>query len=158
MLQVGDLDCQFIIDTRTIDAKPVIETILENNITIIGHNLAFEYSHILHNYHLCLKNMYDTMLVEKIIYNGIYQEMSLKKLIERYLKISVNKETRLEFLDIGSKPFTISQIIYGAEDIIYPLKIKSLQTDRIVKYNLKNTVNLEHRFLPVKANIEEIRI
>lgn len=154
MLQVGDLDCQFIIDTRSIDAKPVIETILENNITIIGHNLAFEYSHILHNYGLCLKNMYDTMLVEKIIYNGIYQEMSLKKLIERYLKISVNKETRLEFLDIGAKPFTISQIIYGAEDIIYPLKIKSLQKDRIVKYNLKNTVNLEHRFLPVKANIE----
>lgn len=154
MIQVGDLDYQFIIDTRTIDATNVIKTILDNNITVIGHNLSFEYGHILQKYDLRLKNMYDTMLVEKVIYNGIYNEMSLKKLIERYFKIVIKKETRLEFLDIGSKPFTSTQIIYGAEDIIYPIKIKNIQKQRIKDFNLKNTINLEHRFLPVKANIE----
>ena len=40
---------------------------------------------------------------------------------------AIDKSTRLEFINIGDRPFTAKQILYGSDDIKYPLLIRERQ-------------------------------
>src|SRR5690606_28529407 len=140
MFQIGTLERQYIIDYRSRNLGKLVEILENKDILKVGHNLKFEYQHILHNNKVRINNMYDTQIVEQIIYCGLDQytfkipgkneevkRFSLEALDYIYLKKVVQKKTRLEFLKIGSKPFTKSQIYYGAEDIYNPLLIREQQ-------------------------------
>jgi DNA polymerase I-like protein with 3'-5' exonuclease and polymerase domains len=91
MLQIGDLENQFVIDTRVISPL-FLKDILENNdILKIGHNLKFEGKHIFCNYKIVLNNVWDTMICERILYNGLELSNSLQSLMKRYFNVvSVN--------------------------------------------------------------------
>lgn len=154
MLQVGTLEHQFVIDTRNVDITPLLPILIDPKVLKVGHNLKFEYKHILHNYNIRIEGLYDTMIAEQILFNGLGYSNSLKDLNERYLGIIVDKSTRLEFLSIGSKPFTTRQILYGAEDILHPLKIRELQLPKLHEKDLLQTFKLEIRFLSALAEIE----
>ena len=154
MLQIGDIENQFIIDTRDTDISLILPILTNPKIILVGHNIKFEYKHILHNYNIRINNLYDTQIVEQILYNGLYLKNGLKDLNERYLNITVDKSTRLEFLSIGSTPFNKRQINYGAEDIIHPLKIRKLQLKEIETTNVDNCVKLENQFVEVLGEIE----
>ena len=39
----------------------------------------------------------------------------------------IDKSTRLQFINIGEKPFTKEQVLYGVDDIIYPILIREKQ-------------------------------
>lgn len=155
MFQIGDLDRQYVIDHRVVSIKLLLPLLTSNDIVKVGHNIKFEYKHILHNYNIKLVNVYDTQIVEQILHCGLKDiRFSLLELNKRYLNIQVDKSTRLEFLTIGSKPFTYRHIKYGAEDIINPLTIKPIQESEVLKKQLQNTVSLEMKFLPVLGDIE----
>lgn len=155
MFQIGTLDKQFIIDTRYYSIDKLLPILSDKKIVKVGHNIKFEYVHILHNYGVRLENVYDTQINEEIIYCGIKKiEFSLKALIERYFDVKVNKATRLEFLKIQDRPFSFEQLKYGAEDIIYPLKIKALQKAKIDSEKLNNVSDLENKFVLVLGDIE----
>lgn len=154
MVQIGTLDKQFVIDYRCINISILLPILKDKNVTIVGQNLKFEYKHLLHNENIRINNLYDTMICEQIIYNGLKLKTGLKYLNERYLNIEVNKDTRLEFLDIKDKPFTFNQIKYGAEDILYPLKIREFQIEKIKEKNLSKVVDLEMLFISVLGDIE----
>ena len=154
MFQIGDEHKQFIIDYREIDIE-ILRPILESkDIVKVGQNIKFEYLHIFHNNNIRLNNVYDTMIVEQILFNGLNKPVSLKALNERYLNITVDKTTRLEFSVIRDKPFTLKQINYGAEDILYPLLIRKQQLHGIEQKGVKNCVDLEMSFLLVLGDIE----
>jgi DNA polymerase-1 len=155
MLQIGTIDLQYVIDTRTVDIESLFEVFEDPDIIKVGHNIKFEYKHIFHNYGIRLINLYDTMIVEQILFNGILKQgFGLKSLNERYLGITVDKDTRLQFAKIGSKPFTQTQISYGAEDILYPLRIRDIQLEDIDKKGVKSAVRLEMKFLLALSDIE----
>lgn len=155
MLQIGDLERQYVIDVRNINPTELLKKLQDK--IFIGHNLLFEYKHILHNYGIKLMKLYDTQIAEQVLFNGYpNKKFGLKSLINYYFKKDVNKDTRLEFLSIGSKPFTLTQIHYGAEDIIYPLKIKERQLEIADKRHLKQCMDFEFKFIPVLGDIEYV--
>lgn len=154
MLQIGDIDNQFIIDTRNVNIELIKPLLIDKNVQLVGHNIKFEYKHILHNYNIRITNLYDTMIVEQILYNGLYLQNSLNDLNKRYLGIKVDKSTRLQFLDIKDLPFTKKQIIYGADDIINPLLIQQKQLLEINNTEVDKCVSLEMLFLEVLGDIE----
>lgn len=158
MLQIGDIDNQFIIDTRNINIDSLLPILTDPNIIKVGQNIKFEYKHILHNYGIRINNLYDTMIVEQILYNGYYLKNSLKDLNERYLGITVDKSTALEFLTVGNNPFTTRQIKYGAEDVFNPLKIRYLQLLDVKKTKQEKCVALEMSFVEVLGEIEYVGI
>lgn len=154
MFQIGDGIRDYVIDYREIDIS-ILHPILESpNILKVGHNLKFEYVHILHNEGIRLNNVYDTMVVEQILYNGFHLKNGLKDLNERYLGITVDKSTRNEFAYIKERPFTLKQINYGAEDVRHPLMIRQKQLEQIIEKDVENTVQLEMLFLLVLGDIE----
>ena len=154
MLQIGDLNKQFVIDYRYTNISKLLSILTDKNIIKVGHNLKFEYKHIFHNEKVRINNLYDTMIVEQILYNGYGKRNGLKDLNKRYLNIEVDKSTRLEFLNIEDKEFTLKQIEYGAQDILYPLLIREKQLLEIENKNLSRCIDLEMLFLEVLGDIE----
>ena len=183
MIQIGNLENQFIIDARQFSKELLVKylkPILENeNILKIGHNLKFEGKFFLHLLDIELINVWDTMICERILYNGYLHSYSLAALMNRYFGIKstedinlfkvspddiedvnmyVDKSTRLQFINIGDKPFTKKQIEYGADDIIYPIKIYQIQKKgRVVDGELWKPTKaflLENTFTQILARIE----
>lgn len=203
MLQLGDIETQYVIDTRqysNTELSPLISFLHYNkDVVFVGHNLKFEALHLKHNMGVEFCNIWDTMLCEITLYNGLPMRFGLADLAERYLGITkakelslfenkydnmvtmdeellaesehyitpfdveddivIDKSTRLQFINIADKPFTEKQILYGADDIVYPLLIRERQMvgrrlDDGVLHCPKNWQHVENHYCLVLADIE----
>lgn len=154
MVQFGDLNTQFVVDTRKVDISSIIGLLINPATTLVGQNLKFEYKFIKHNYNRNLLSIKDTMLQEICLYNGFELSNSLQSLAERYLGYKPDKTIRMRFLEIGDKPFSKDEIVYGAYDVILPLLISKEQEKILNARNQKLLLNLEHEYLKVLGDIE----
>ena len=152
MLQIGDQENQFVIDSRVIDIEPLRTLLEDNTITKVLHNAKFDYLFIKSQFRIELNNVYDTMLAEKVIYCGKKLRFGLKDLLKRYFNEEVNKNIRTTF-NLTSK-FTQEQINYGAKDIKRLIEIKDKQQVFIDKYKLNNVIDLENKAVLAFADIE----
>lgn len=195
MLQVGNLDTRYVIDARVINIQSLADVLSDSSILKVGHNLKFEGKFFLHNLGIEMRNVYDTMIAEKCISNGIDMRYSLAALSLKYLGIKpvesidlftdlkqmsskyrtedvseeeaiaqaeqdllekefIDKSTRMGFINIEDKPFTIKQIKYGAEDIVNPLLIKEKQQQAILEQGIDIGVYTENQFTQCLADME----
>lgn len=169
MLQIGDLNNLFVIDVRDYtleELKPITDFLHWNKHTLfVGVNLKFEGKHLRHNYGIRLNKVWDCMIAEMCLYNGLKRSFSLAGLAKEYLSVMevgdinlfessvevtlndealfeneflitpfevaendiIDKSTRMGFVTIGKKKFTARQVLYGADDILYPLLIMERQ-------------------------------
>jgi DNA polymerase-1 len=159
MLQFGvPSGDQIVIDARDYPVE-LFKCILEDKSkTFIGHNIKFDYN-MLKPYRVLLTNVYDTMVVDKVIHNGKFDTRvkgtySLDGVYKRYFDKEIIKSTRDEFHTITDKPFTHAQIMYGANDVLYPFEIKVEQEKLIQEYGLAPCVKLENKLVLVLGDIE----
>jgi len=203
MLQIGDLEHIFVIDVRDFtkeELKPLLELLNYTQRLIVAHNAKFEAKHMKHNYGINFKHIWDTMIVEMTLTNGLGVRYGLANLAEKYLDVKkkkenllfedlydkkvvtldqeylnkyedaltpfevednyeIDKSTRLEFVNLGDKPFTAKQVLYGGDDVIMPILIRQrqvlgrqLDTDEV--YNPKKWQRLENKFVMVLADME----
>ena len=153
MIQVGNYEEQYVVDARDYGVdwiKPYLE---DKSKLKIGQNLKFEYKQF-KSHGIIMESLFDTMIAEKVLYTGRQLDCSLKGLIKRYIGVEVDKGTRLEFALIGKDPFTVNQIIYGAEDVKYPFRIKETQDLDLDRKQVRKCFSLESRFIPVLGDIE----
>src|SRR3989304_7947691 len=111
ILQLGTLKGdQYVIDVRDFKLS-ILKPLLENpNITFVGHNIKFDYN-MLKRYKILLNKVYDTMIVDKILYNGKYsmgeiiksKRFSLAGVYKYYFDIDIEKGIRSEFTTIRKK-------------------------------------------------------
>lgn len=99
MVQIGDENHRFVIDARVTDIRKLKPILEDGSIQKVGHNMKFEYKHILHNYGIRIKNVWDTMLVELILFNGEKQGYSLEDVAKRRLGIKSISDVNLFSLD-----------------------------------------------------------
>ena len=71
------------------------------------------------------KKYFDTMFIERILFNGLYDSFSLKSLARRWLGIELSKEEREAFE--GGTELTQEMIEYSAMDASITLQIALLQ-------------------------------
>lgn len=95
MLQIGDLDNQYIIDVRFVDIAPLKSILEDKSILKVGHNLKFETKHLLLNHDIFIQNIWDTMICERVLYNGERIKYSLEALMKRHLGYSNREELSL---------------------------------------------------------------
>lgn len=169
MLQIGNLERIYVIDVRDFtksELKPILDFIHWNKqCTFIGVNLKFEGKHLRHTYGTRLKKVWDCMIAEMCLYNGLQRSFSLAGMAYEYLNVKkvedislfemekettlndefiaendylltpfeianteqIDKSTRMEFVTIGKRKFTAKQILYGSDDILYPILIMERQ-------------------------------
>lgn len=155
MFQIGDKDRQYVIDTRDVDIEPLREVLESNKIVKVLHNAKFDYKFIKRWAGISMEEMYDTFLAERVINCGKQDYgYSLARCVERYLGLTLDKETRNKFVGLKGQPFTVDQIQYGANDVVYLLDIREKQLVKIHSLELHNVASLENKVVKVFSEIE----
>lgn len=155
MFQIGDEENQFVIDTRDIDISPLNAVLESRSIVKLFHNTKFDYKFIKQTLGTQIENVYDTMLAEQVLTCGRDGlSNSLAALCSKYLNVSMDKETRNEFVDMKDEEFTYHQIQYGARDINFLTRIRGLQLQKLKKYGLEPVLQLENDATLAFSDIE----
>ena len=155
MLQIGDDNNQFVVDTRHVSVEPLRDILESNSIIKILHNVKFDYKFIKRCGNITMNNCWDTMLVEQVINCGKFTiRYGLKDLCKRYLQVDLNKEVRNQFVGLEGTPFRDDQIVYGAKDVEYLCYIRNVQEQTLVKHKLEAVAELENSASLALADIE----
>jgi DNA polymerase-1 len=164
MLQIGDINNQYIIDARYVDLYPLKETLENPRITKILVNAKFDYR-FLASIGIRLENVIDCMLQEKLLLGGKPEKVSLEALSKKYTNFSytnqlslfeetLSKDIRKEFTELGESEFSTSQILYGAYDVILPLQIHAAQKALLANTDMQFAAELENEYSTVLGDIE----
>ena len=148
-------DTQIVVDCTTIDIR-YFKPLLEKKF-VIGQNLKFDLQ-FLYNYEIVPRNVYDTMIVEQLLYLGYPPvgklggiSYALNAIAQRRLGIDIDKTVRGEIIWRGLDKATIQ---YAAGDVQYLEDIRNSQLIDLEKQGLLIAADLENRFVPVIAYLE----
>ena len=152
-VQIGDVEgtTQIVIDTSTIDIRKY-KDFLESS-CCIGHNLKFDLQ-FLYNYNIIPRKVYDTMIVEQLLYLGYPSGLisfSLKGVAERRLGIDIDKSTRGEIIWRGLDEKVIQ---YAAGDVEKLGEIMKLQIKDCKEKQCLIGAKLECDFIPAISYLE----
>lgn len=159
LAQFGSTDksIQIVVDCTTISILKYKE-VLESSY-LIGQNLKFDLQW-LYNYEIIPLKVYDTMIVEQVLYLGyppLYKDpingisYSLQAIAERRLNIYIDKTVRGE---IQWRGIDTSTIKYAAGDVIHLHDIMKSQVADCKKQGCIVGAKLECDFVPVIAYLE----
>ena len=99
MLQVGDLEKQFVIDTRTEDIAPLLPLFSDPSILKILHNAKFDGKMVFASFGVWLVNVWDTMLAQNVKENGLRVGYAMDKCAERVLGYKSKKPINKDLFD-----------------------------------------------------------
>ena len=144
-------DFQIVVDTTNIDIT-LYKDVLENTL-LIGHNLKFDLQW-LYNHNIIPRKVYDTMIVEQLLYLGYPPgviRFSLKDVAYRRLNVDIDKSVRGNIIWKGLCP---EVIVYAANDVKYLEDIVKDQIEDCRKKQCLIGAKLECDFVPSIAYLE----
>lgn len=144
-------DTRIVVDTTTIDVK-LFKEVLETK-RVIGHNLKFDLQ-FLYNYEIKPTKVYDTMVVEQVLYLGYpsnVKSYSLKSVAWERLHTDIDKTVRGEIIWRG---LDTNVIVYAAGDVTYLEKIMQSQIAECHKKECIKAAQLECDAVPAMAYLE----
>ena len=144
-------DFQIVVDCTTIDIT-IYKDILENTL-LIGQNLKFDLQ-FLYNHGIVPRMVYDTMIVEQLLYLGYPAgiiSFSLAAIAQRRLGIDIDKSIRGQIIWRG---LDTQVIIYAANDVKWLEDIMWSQVADCKKKDCLKGAKLECDFVPVISYLE----
>ena len=154
LLQIGTFDFQVLFDIASFEGKipDKLAMFLNNSQSLfVIQNAKFDLK-FLFKQEIILKKVYDTMLVETIITNGLqYAGRDLASLAQKYCDVYLDKSIRGEII---TKGLSNAVLKYGADDVKYLSKIKEEQLKEVERLNVKTAVDLDNSFVVALAYIE----
>ena len=144
-------DFQIVVDCTTIDIT-IYKDILEGTL-LIGQNLKFDLQ-FLYNHGIVPRNVYDTMIVEQLLYLGYPAgiiSFSLAAIAQRRLGIDIDKSIRGQIIWRG---LDTQVIIYAANDVKWLEDIMWSQVTDCKKKDCLKGARLECDFVPVISYLE----
>jgi DNA polymerase I-like protein with 3'-5' exonuclease and polymerase domains len=103
------------------------------------------------------KRLWDTMLLEQIMWSGYYTDYGLNDLVRRYLDTYMPKEVRKEFSE-DTVSMTKEQIEYAAVDVAYTRRVYSAQKEKISEDDLQIWKGIELPFLWAVMSMSGVRL
>jgi len=168
---LGDLEGVVVIDMRSYYRSSEAEQshwreglqgLLERKSLLwVGHNLGFDWGMLAVHFGVRLPVVYDTMLVEQLLWSDGDQtrRYSLLETAKRY-GLTMGKEARNWFIDLDKRQgewlaaLPEKQVFYIEQDILIPAKIYEQQQARVREERLGRVVELESGALPMIAAME----
>lgn len=144
-------DFQIVVDTTTISIL-LYKSILEDKY-IVGQNLKFDLQ-FLYNYGIIPRKVYDTMIVEQLLYLGYPSgtiSYSLAAIAQRRLGIDIDKSIRGQIIWRGLDE---QVILYSANDVKWLEDIMYSQLKDCEEKQCKVGAKLECDFVPVISYLE----
>lgn len=154
LIQIGTKEFQINFDISSYQGKmpQLLKDFLNSySGTFILQNAKFDLK-FLFIQDVILRKVYDTMLVETIITNGLqWSGRDLKTIVEKYCGVTLDKSVRGEIIIKG---LTDRVLEYGANDVKYLIEVREKQLEIVNKYNLQKAVDLDNVFVIVLAYTE----
>lgn len=154
LLQIGNYDFQVLFDIASFNYKipQELKTFLNtSNKLYILQNAKFDLK-FLFQQGILVKKVYDTMLAEIILTNGLqYSGRDLDSLTEKYCGINLDKSIRG---DIITKGLSDAVLLYGANDVKYLPEIKRKQLFHAESLGLHKAISLDNAFVVVLSYVE----
>ena len=144
-------DARIVVDTTTVDVC-LYKKLLEERVLIL-QNGKFDLQ-FLYNYGIVPMHVYDTMIIEQLLYLGYPSgqiSFSLKEIAWRRLNINIDKTVRGEIIWRGLDK---SVIMYAAGDVTYLERIMESQLKDLRDKELMKAAKIECDFVPVMAYLE----
>lgn len=158
LLQIGNFDVQVLFDIKSFNYKipPELREFLNtHNCLYVLHNAKFDLK-FLFKQDVILTRVFDTMLAEYIITNGLqYDGRDLATVAYKYCGVTLDKSVRGQIIRLG---LTTSVLYYGANDIKHLIFIREKQLEQINKLNLLTALNLDNAFVIPLAYVEFVGI
>lgn len=144
-------NAQIVVDCSTVSIKQY-KDVLESKL-VIGHNLKFDLQ-FLYNYNIIPQKIYDTMIVEQMLYMGFPSgqiHFGLKDVAWRRLDIDIDKSVRGQIIWRG---LDAKVILYAAGDVQYLEDIMWSQVADCKAKQCLNAAKVECDFVPSIAYME----
>jgi len=158
LVQIATKDAAFVIDVTKVSLDPVKHILEAPRPLKIVQNAKFDYQMLKVRAGITLAGIYDTMLAERLLTNGLSREISLKTIAKKYLGLTLDKTVRESFADPKSLSlygkFTKQQLDYAARDAQILYDIFQLQLRKLQEENLMEIAKLEFSLVPVVAEME----
>ena len=150
LVQIAAGEDRYVIDLDRVNPMDTLRPLFESPDTIkVLHHAKFDVSHILHHYHIEVKNIFCTMLASRLLAKGKSQRHGLADVSKRVLGRHIDKS--LQNSD-WSGALSESQIQYAATDAELALELYHEMDAQIRKEKLKRVSSLEFRtVVPVAA-------
>ena len=153
LIQFGNdrADARIVVDCTTVDVC-IYKELLESR-RLILQNGKFDLQ-FLYNHGIIPRKVYDTMIVEQLLYLGYPSgqiSYSLKSIAERRLGINIDKTVRGEIIWRGIDD---KVILYAAGDVTYLERIMWSQIEDLKNKDLMKAANIECSFVPVISYLE----
>jgi ribonuclease D len=115
----------------------------DEKITKVFHNAKFDLK-FLRKYSFGVRNVFCTMIAEKIITKGANQSISLAETLYRYFGVNLDKSQRLIFTDQNWDGYWTKELIeYTVLDVFYLPKLMIEQRKFLEKLGLMEEFRLE---------------
>lgn len=115
---------------------------------LIFHHAKYDITQLREYAHLPQrKNLWDTMLIEQIMWSGYFTDFGLADLVRRYLDTYMSKEDRKEFSNNPDKILTQNMLEYSCLDVAYTWKVYKSQKEKISDSDLSIWRDIELPFL-----------
>src|SRR4030042_6818778 len=100
----------------------------------VFHNAKFDLTHLRRWADIPPRNkIWDTMLIEKILYSGYYDSFSLADLARRYLYIFLDKSLQKEWSNVDLKNIPEEYMQYAIDDVVTTYQIAMEQKKKVRK-------------------------
>ena len=144
-IQLGYKDIQWVLQVSKLTPEHIqwLKEYLQDDTRLkLIHHAQFEYI-VLRFWGAEISNVFDTMVVEKILTGGIENaNYSLSDLSEKYLGYALDKSEQTTF---GDDILTENKVLYAAKDVQILDSIRQKQLPQIEQWNLGRLLELENK-------------
>jgi DNA polymerase-1 len=110
-----------------IELGPFADILENGRIVKIFHNAKFDLDFLAAHGH-SVKNVFDTMIAEKVLTNGANQSASLAETLYRYFAVDLEKSHRTKFTKSWDGIWTDALVDYALSDVVHLPKLMREQT------------------------------
>lgn len=154
LIQIGDRDDQFVIDSRAVNPEPLRPFFESDDYYKYGHNLKFDYKMMKTSFGIDVERLRCSYLSEKVLTIGKkFKGFGLKDLMKIYLDKDMDKSQQKSFVG-HTGAFSESQIQYAAADVADLIDLHRKINDLVFKDSLERTTFLECEAIPVFGDME----
>lgn len=138
LIQLSNGKNNWIIDALSVDIKPFIKILEDNQIKKVFHDTSFDLRIIQSQYSCRVSNIFDTQIAANFLGK---EKVGLTSLLEEYFKVV--KERKFQRFDWTRRPLSRSMLTYAANDAAFLLQLKSKLEKELADLNRLDWVEQE---------------
>jgi DNA polymerase-1 len=144
-IQFSDGEFNVLVPTSEGVEPGALARLLEDDrIAKIFHNARFDLE-FLTAHGIVVRNVFDTMIAEKVLTRGANQSSSLAETLYRYFAVDLDKSQRSKFNSRWNGVWTGELVNYALSDVVHLPNLRLAQIDWLGKLGLADEFDLQMR-------------